>query len=72
LALACAAMLAGCDTLSAIAEWGRDPHGGAPLTGRLGFSHARTPRVTTLHRVFRALDVDAFGCAAHAGLGRVW
>jgi hypothetical protein len=63
LALACAAMLAGCDSLLAIAEWGRDPHAGAPLAGRLGFTRARTPCVATLHRVFKRLDVVAFETA---------
>jgi DDE_Tnp_1-associated len=60
LALACAAMLAGCDSLLAIAEWGRDPAGGAPLASRLGFTRARTPCVATLHRVFRRIEVTAF------------
>jgi DDE_Tnp_1-associated len=60
LALACAAMLAGCDSLLAIAEWGRDSAGGAPLAGRLGFTRAKTPCVATLHRVFRRIDVTAF------------
>lgn len=63
LALACAAMLAGCDSLLAIAEWGRDPHAGAPLARRLGFTRERTPCVATLHRVFRRLDVAAFETA---------
>jgi hypothetical protein len=63
LALACAAMLAGCDSLLAIAEWGRDPHAGAPLARRLGFTRERTPCVATLHRVFRRLDVVAFETA---------
>jgi hypothetical protein len=66
LALSCAAMLAGCDSLLAIAEWGRDPHGGAPLAARLGFTRARTPCVATLHRVFRAIDVAAFERAVGA------
>ena len=50
-------MLAGCDSLLAIAEWGRDPHAGAPLAQRLGFTRERTPCVATLHRVFKRLDV---------------
>ena len=66
LALACAAMLAGCDSLLAIAEWGRDPHAGAPLAQRLGFTRERTPCVATLHRVFKRLDVAAFETAVGA------
>lgn len=66
LALSCAAMLAGCDSLLAIAEWGRDPHAGAPLARRLGFTRERTPCVATLHRVFRRLDVAAFERAVGA------
>ena len=53
-------MLAGCDSLLAIAEWGRDPAGGASLAHRLGFTRAKTPCVATLHRVFRRIDVAAF------------
>lgn len=66
LALSCAAMLAGCDSLLAIAEWGRDPHAGAALAQRLGFTRERTPCVATLHRVFRRLDVAAFERAVGA------
>lgn len=66
LALACAAMLAGCDSLLAIAEWGRDPNAGAPLARRLGFTHERTPCVATLHRVFKRMDVAAFERAVGA------
>lgn len=66
LALSCAAMLAGCDSLLAIAEWGRDPHAGAPLAQRLGFTRERTPCVATLHRVFRRVDVAAFEHAVGA------
>lgn len=66
LALSCAAMLAGCDSLLAIAEWGRDPHAGGPLAQRLGFTRTQTPCVATLHRVFRRLDVAAFERAVSA------
>lgn len=66
LALSCAAMLAGCDSLLAIAEWGRDPQAGAPLAQRLGFTRERTPCVATRHRVFRRVDVAAFERAVGA------
>ncbi len=59
-------MLAGCDSLLAIAQWGRDPHAGAPLAQRLGFTRSQTPCVATLHRVFRRLDVAAFERAVSA------
>jgi hypothetical protein len=71
LALACAAMLAGCDSLLAIAEWGRDPQAGAPLAHRLGFTRERTPCVATLHRVFRRMDVVAFERAVGAWVEQV-
>jgi hypothetical protein len=71
LTLACAAMLAGADSLLAIAEWGRDPNAGAPLARRLGFSRDRTPCVATLHRVFRRLDTAAFERAVGAWAAQV-
>ncbi|MDP9370557.1 MAG: transposase family protein, partial [Chloroflexota bacterium] len=66
LARSCAAMLAGCDSLLAIAEWGRDPAGGARLAEHLGLTRATTPCVATLHRVFKAIDVAAFERAVGA------
>ncbi len=58
LALATCAMLCGCRSLYAIAQWGRD-QGGATAQ-LLGFSQKKTPCVATLHRVFKGLDVAAF------------
>src|SRR5919198_6227275 len=64
LALSAAAMLSGARSLYAIAQWGRlQP----PETVRaLGFTRDRTPSVSTLHEVFRALDVRAFEAALAA------
>jgi hypothetical protein len=58
LALACAAMLCGCDSLLAIAEWGRAQ--GSEVAGRLGFTRTRTPCVATFHRVFRQVERAQF------------
>jgi hypothetical protein len=58
LSLACVALLCGCDSVLAIAEWGRGQR--AEVVERLGFTRRRTPCVATLHRVFRDLDVVAF------------
>jgi|SRR5579871_3724003 len=64
LTLSAAAMLCGCRSLYAIAQWGRDYNHLAPLLGftrptkdGLGY---RTPCVSELHTVFAALDVAAF------------
>jgi hypothetical protein len=66
LTLAAVAMLCGCRSLYAIAQWGRDYNHLAPL---LGFTRPlkgggyRTPCVSELHTVFAALDVAAFEAA---------
>jgi hypothetical protein len=64
LTLSAVAMLCGCRSLYAIAQWGRDYNHLAPL---LGFTRPtkdgtgyRTPCVSELHTVFAALDVAAF------------
>lgn len=58
LALACAAMLCGSRSLYAIAQWGRDH--GVEMARALGFTRPKTPSVSTLHRLFTKLDVQAF------------
>jgi hypothetical protein len=61
LTLATAAMLSGARSLYAIAQWGRLQ---SPATVRaLGFTRDKTPTVSTLHEVFRALDAAAFEAA---------
>ncbi len=58
LALAVAAMAAGARTLLAVQEWGRELK---PQQVRsLGFTRDKTPSVSTLHEVFKRLDVEAF------------
>ena len=74
LALSAAAMLSGARSLYAIAQWGRLQ---APATVRaLGFTRERTPTVSTLHLVFKALDAQAFEAVlsqwAQAQLGDQW
>src|SRR3990172_2442188 len=64
LALATAAMLCGARSLYAIAQWGRlqEP----AIVKALGFTRERTPAVSTLHLVFKNLDVVAFEAALRA------
>ncbi len=58
LTLATAAMLCGARSLYAMAQWGRaQPEA---VRRALGFTGARMPGVTTLHYVFKQLDVAAF------------
>jgi DDE_Tnp_1-associated len=71
LALATVAMLCGARSLYAIAQWGREQPEAVVRT--LGFTRQPTPGVATLHRVFKALEVDVFETAlahwAQAALG---
>ncbi len=59
LAMSVCAMVCGARSLYAIAQWGREH---SELTETLGFTRARTPCVSTLHYVFKELDVNARGC----------
>ncbi len=61
LVLATVAMRCGARGLYAIAQWGREQP--AEVVQTLGFARVRTPGVATLHRVFKALDVEAFETA---------
>lgn len=57
LALATCAMLCGCNSLYAIAQWGREH---PELAKGLGFTRQRTPCVATLHLVFKRINKEAF------------
>ena len=58
LALATVALLGGARSLYANAQWGREQS--EAVVWALGFTRQQTPGVTTLHRLFKALDVDVF------------
>lgn len=58
LALTTLAILGGCNSLEAIAQFGRDH--GTPLAHALGFRRKKTPSKSSLSRLFRRLDIDAF------------
>ena len=57
LGLAVIAMMCGCRSYAAIAEWGRTYHTDLPKA--LGFTHTKTPCASTLHYVFKDLDATA-------------
>ena len=59
LSLTVVATLAGCKSLEAIAQFGRDH--GPGLAHALGFRRKRTPAKSTLSEIFRAIDLDSCG-----------
>ena len=61
LSLTTVALLAGCKSLEAIAQFGRDH--GKHLAFALGFTRGRTPTKSALSKIFRRLDIDAFEAA---------
>jgi hypothetical protein len=71
LQFAVAGMLCGARSLYALAQWGRERVEDDPrLLAELGLPAGRSPSVATLHRVFKALDVDAFERAVGGWLAR--
>jgi hypothetical protein len=58
LSLAVVAILAGCKSLEAIAQFGRDR--GPAFAHALGFRRGKTPAKSTFSELFRALDVVTF------------
>ena len=57
LSLTVVATLAGCKSLEAIAQFGRDH--GTPLAHALGFTRGKTPTKSCLSKLFRRLDAAA-------------
>ncbi len=66
LSLTVVGLLAGCRSLDAIAQFGRDR--GLPLAAALGFRRAKTPNKSALGKIFRRLDVAAVEAALRAWL----
>jgi predicted transposase YbfD/YdcC/predicted secreted protein len=61
LLLTVVALLCGANSYSAIAQWGRERLADQPdLLLALGFPAGQSPSTTTLHRLFRRVDVQAF------------
>jgi DDE family transposase len=71
LQFAVAALLCGCRSLYAMAQWGQERREDDPeLLVDLGLRPGRSPSVATLHRVFKRLDVLAFEQALGEWLAR--
>jgi len=61
---ACAAVLCGCRSLSAVAQWGRDY--GPQVASALGYRGTQTPCTTTFHLILKDLDCPAVDWAIGA------
>ena len=61
LTLATTAMFKGARSLYSIAQWGRQQP--PEVVRLLGFTRSKTPSVSTIHEIFKALDVAAFEAA---------
>ena len=71
LQFAVVALLCGCRSLYAMAQWGRERRADDPdLLLELGLRPGRSPSVATLHRVFKQLDAAAFERALGDWLAR--
>ena len=71
LQFAVAALLCGCRSLYAMAQWGQERREDDPdLLVDLGLRPGRSPSVATLHRVFKRLDAAAFEQALGEWLAR--
>lgn len=68
LSLTALALLAGCRSLEAISQFGRDL--GPEFAEALGFTHPKTPVKSTLSEVFRIIDVPAYESALRGWLTR--
>jgi predicted transposase YbfD/YdcC len=66
LGLTVTALLAGCTSLTAIAQFGRDR--GNALAFPLGFRRGKTPNASALGKIFRRLDVTALDTALRTWL----
>jgi hypothetical protein len=66
LSLSVVAILAGCKSLEAIAQFGRDR--GPAFAHALGFRRGKTPAKSTFSELFRAMDIDAFESALNRWL----
>jgi hypothetical protein len=58
LAMACVAMMCGCKSYSAMAEWGYNY--GQKLSKALGFTHEKTPCAAILHTIFKNIGKQEF------------